>query len=190
MSETGTIPTREEAWELLLEWTLTPGLRGHALAVEAAMRYYARHYGEPEEFWGVVGILHDFDYERYPDEENHPHKGVEEIRRRGWDESLARAVLTHAEYSGVTRETQSEKVLFAVDELCGLVVATALVMPDKKLADVTAKSVRKKMKSKGFARKVNREHIVQGAEELGVDLDDHIARVVEALQSAAGELGL
>ena len=190
MSESGTIPSRDEAWELLCDWTESRGLRGHALAVEAAMRYYARHCGEPEEFWGVLGLLHDFDYERHPDEENHPRMGAEELRRRGYDEALIRAVLSHAEYTGVERRSPAERTLFAVDELCGLVIATALVMPDKTLAEVTAKSVQKKMKSKGFARKVNREHIVQGAKELGIDLGEHIERVVKALQDAAGTLGL
>ena len=190
MAETGRIPTREEAWELLCEWTTTPGLRGHALAVEAAMRAYARHYGQPEELWGVIGLLHDFDYERHPTEEEHPTKGAEELRRRGYDESLIRAIMSHADYLHIPRESLVEKVLYAVDELTGLIIATALVMPNRTLAEVTPQSVRKKMKSKSFARKVNREDIIKGAEALGVDLDEHIARVLKALQEIAPTLGL
>lgn len=190
MSTGGHIPTRDEAWALLSEWTESVGLRGHALAVEAAMRAYARHFGESEDFWGVIGLIHDFDYERYQTAEDHPFRGAEELRRRGWDESIVRAVLSHADYSGVDRISNAEKTLFAVDELSGLVVATALVMPNRKLADVTGEAVRKKMKKKDFARKVNREDIVKGAEGLGVDLDEHIDRVVAALQAAAPALGL
>jgi len=190
MSQSGRIPSRDEAWNLLCEWTESPGLRGHALAVEAAMRFYARKYGEPEEAWGIIGLLHDFDYEKYPTAEDHPFKGAEELRRRGYDEWLVRAILSHADYVNTERQSLAEKTLYAVDELTGLVVATALVMPTKKLAEVTAESVRKKMKSKGFARKVNRDDIVKGAEELGVDLDGHIANVVTALQLAAPALGL
>ena len=186
----GTIPTRDDAWALLCEWTENPGLRGHGLAVEAAMREYAERMGEDVERWGVVGLLHDFDYERYPEAEDHPYKGAEELRRRGYDEDFVETIMSHAAYTGIPRNTPVRKVLFAVDELSGLVVATALVMPNKTMAEVAAKSVRKKMKSKGFARKVNRDEIRQGAEELGVDLNDHIETVVAALQKAAPELGL
>jgi putative nucleotidyltransferase with HDIG domain len=186
----GTIPDRDEAWALLCEWTESDALRGHALAVEATMRAYARKYAEPEELWGAIGLLHDFDYERYPESEDHPAKGAQELRSRGYDADFIAAIMSHADYTGVPRETLAAKVLFAVDELCGLVVATALVMPGKALAEVTAKSVRKKMKSKGFARKVSREDIVTGADELGVDLIEHIGVVIEALQGAADRLGL
>jgi len=154
------------------------------------MRFYARHFGEPEELWGAIGLLHDFDYERYQTEEDHPLKGAEELRRRGYDEAFVRAVMSHADYLKLERRTLAEKTLYAVDELCGLVVATALVMQRRTMAEVTPESVRKKMKSKGFARKVNREDIVNGAAALGVDLDEHIANVVKALQEAAPALGL
>lgn len=190
MSQPGRMPSRDEAWELVCAWTQSPGLRGHALAVEAAMRFYARRFGESEEVWGVIGLLHDFDYEKYPDAANHPLRGAEELRRRGYDESLVRAILSHAEYLNVERHSLAEKALYAVDELTGLVVATALVMPNRTLSEVTAESVRKKMKAKGFARKVNREDIVKGAQQLGVELDQHIATVVAALQQAAPALGL
>ena len=186
----GTVPDRAEAWSLLCEWTKSDALRGHAQAVEAAMRAYALKYSEPEELWGAIGLLHDFDYERYPDAEDHPAKGAEELRARGYDVDFINAILGHAEYTGVARDTLAAKVLFAVDELCGLVVATAYVMPEKTLAEVAAKSVRKKMKSKGFARKVNREEIVSGTEDLNIDLMEHIETVVAALQSASDKIGL
>ena len=184
------IPTREEAWALLCEWTEGPGLRGHALAVEAAMREYARHYGEDVELWGAVGLLHDFDYERSPTEADHPLKGAEELRTRGYDDGFVDTIVSHANYSGVPRDSLVRKVLFAVDELSGLVIATALVTPERALAQVAARSVKKKMKRKEFARSVSREDIRAGAEDLGVDLDEHIARVVAALQGAAQALGL
>ena len=187
---TGKTPTRQEAWELLSEWTENPGLIGHALAVEAAMQGYARKLGENEELWGTIGLIHDFDYERYPDAPDHPMKGAEELRARGYDEEFVLTVMSHADYSGIPRDTLVRKVLFAVDELCGLVTATALVMPGKSMAEVTTKSVKKKMKSKGFARKVNRDDIRTGAEELGVELDEHIDTVVAALQECAPRLGL
>jgi putative nucleotidyltransferase with HDIG domain len=190
MSFVGTIPNRDEAWTLLCEWTESDALLGHALAVEAVMQAYARKYGESEELWGAIGLLHDFDYERYPDAEDHPAKGADELRARGYDVDFIAAIISHADYTGVPRETLAAKVLFAVDELCGLVVATALVMPGKSLAEVSARSVRKKMKSKGFARKVSREDIVMGVEELGVDLVEHIGVVVEALQGASDRLEL
>ena len=184
------LPTRDEAWTLLCEWTSSPGLRAHALAVEAAMRFYARNSGESEEYWGNVGLLHDFDYERYPDAADHPLKGAEELRRRGYDESFVRAVLSHADYLGLARNTNAEKTLVAVDELCGLIMATAMVMPGRSLAEVTAEAVLKKMKSKGFARKVNREDIVRGTEGLGIPLETHVSNVVRALQGIAATLGL
>jgi putative nucleotidyltransferase with HDIG domain len=166
------------------------GLRKHAYGVEAAMRAYARKLGEDEEIWGVVGLLHDFDYERYPDADNHPWRGAEELRRRGLDETLVRAILAHASYTGVPRDTLVAKVLFAVDELVGLITAAALVQPDKKLASVSTPSVIKKMKDKAFARAVNRDEIREGAESLGLPLDEHIGVVLAAMQSIAPELGL
>lgn len=190
MIGSGHIPTRDEAWKLLCEWTLTPGLRSHALAVEAAMREYAEHFGEDPDVWGVVGLLHDFDYERYPSAEDHPFRGAEELRRRGIDEEIVRTIMSHADYSGIARETALMKTLFAVDELCGLVVATALVQPDRKLEQVAVSSVKKKMKRKDFARSVDRDDILTGADELGVDLAEHIDRVLRALKRAAPELGL
>ena len=182
--------TRDEALALLHEWTLKDGLRKHAYGVEAAMRAYARRFGEDEAVWGVVGLLHDFDYERYPDAENHPYRGAEELRRRGLDETLVRAVLAHASYTGVPRDTLVAKTLFAVDELVGMVTAAALVQPEKKLATVTVPSVIKKMKDKAFARAVNREEIKEGAEALGVSLEEHIGVVLTAMQGIAPELGL
>jgi putative nucleotidyltransferase with HDIG domain len=182
--------TRDEALALLHEWTLKDGLRKHAYGVEAAMRAYARRFGEDEAVWGVVGLLHDFDYERYPDAENHPYRGAEELRRRGLDETLVRAILAHASYTGVPRDTLVAKALFAVDELVGMVTAAALVQPGKQLATVTVPSVIKKMKDKAFARAVNREEIKEGAESLGVSLEEHIGVVLAAMQGIAPELGL
>lgn len=182
--------TREDALDLLHEWTRSEGLRKHAYGVEAAMRAYARRFGEDEEKWAVVGLLHDFDYERYPDAENHPHKGAEVLRARGLPEDMIRAILAHASYTGVPRDTLMAKTLFAVDELVGFITATALVMPDRKLAQVRPQSVKKKMKDKAFARAVNRDEIRLGAEELGVDLMDHITIVLEAMREEAEALGL
>ncbi len=183
--------TRGEAWAVLTEHTSNPNLRKHMLGVEAVMRAYARRFGEDEERWGVVGLLHDLDYEKYPSREaGHPFKGVEILRGRGIDESICRAILSHADYSGVPRETLMEKALFAADELSGFVVAVALVKPNRALAEVDVTSVRKKMKDKAFARGVRREDIVSGAEELGIPLDEHIASVLAALQGIATELGL
>ncbi|MBN2430182.1 MAG: HDIG domain-containing protein [Acidobacteria bacterium] len=182
--------TQDQALDLLHEWTLKDGLRKHAYGVAAAMRAYARKFGEDEEKWAVVGLLHDFDYERYPDAENHPYRGAEVLRGKGLDEEMVRAVLSHASYTGVPRDTLMAKTLFAVDELVGFVTAVALVRPERKVAAVTPKSVRKKMKDHAFARSVNREEIVTGAEELGVELNEHIAFVVEAMAGIANELGL
>jgi putative nucleotidyltransferase with HDIG domain len=184
------IPDRAAAFDLLREYTKNENLVKHALAVEAAMRLYARRGGEDEEAWGVVGLLHDFDYDKYPSLDDHPFKGAEILRSKGYDEWFIRAILSHANHTGVSRETTLEKTLFAVDELCGLVTAVALVRPSKQVADVEVKSVKKKMKDKAFARTVNRDDIRQGAEALGVPLDDHIANVIEALQGAAVDLGL
>ena len=182
--------TRSEAWGLLTEFTQSESLRKHALAVEACMRAYARKFGGDEERWGVVGLIHDFDYEKYPSLEDHPYKGNAILAERGVDEEIRRAIMSHADYTGVTRDSALEKSLFACDELAGFITATALVKPNKSLAEVDAKSVRKRMKDKAFARSVSREDIVNGAAGLGVDLDEHIAFCIEAMKSIAGELGL
>lgn len=183
--------TRDEAWALVCEWITNPNLRKHLLAVEASMRAYARKNGEDEETWGTVGLIHDLDYERCPSQEaGHPVVGVEELRRRGVPEAWCRAILSHADYSGVARETLMERSLYAVDELVGFIIAVALVKPGKSLAEVDVASVRKKMKDKAFARGVNREDVIRGADELGVPLDDHITFVIGALQQIAPMLGL
>jgi putative nucleotidyltransferase with HDIG domain len=181
---------REQAWGLLTEFTLSESLRKHAIAVEACMRAYARKLGEDENRWGVVGLIHDFDYEKYPTAEEHPFKGNEILKERGWPEDIRRAVMSHADYSGVKRESPLEKTLYACDELAGFITAIALVKPGKSLAEVDAKSVRKKMKDKAFARSVSREDIVNGAQDLGVDLDEHITFCIDALKPIASELGL
>jgi len=181
---------RASAWDLLCEYTQSDSLRKHMLAVEACMRAYARKFGEDENKWAITGLLHDFDYEKYPTPEQHPFVGNKILEERGYPEELRRAILSHAEYSGVTRESMMEKTLFACDELAGFITATALVKPNKSLAEVEAKSVRKKMKDKAFARSVNREDITKGAAEMGVDLEEHIAFCIEAMKSIAPELGL
>ena len=181
---------REEAWGLLTEFTQSESLRKHALAVEACMRAYARKLGGDEALWGVVGLLHDFDYEKYPSLDDHPYKGNEILKGRGYSDEIRNAIMSHAEYTGVPRQSPMEKALFACDELAGFITAVALVKPSKSLAEVDAKSVRKKMKDKAFARSVNRNDIVTGAAELGVDLEEHIAFCVEAMKGIAGELGL
>jgi len=180
---------REESWELLREWTESDSLLKHMLAVEAAMRAYARKFGEDEERWGITGLLHDMDYEKHPTPAEHPTVGVAELERRGYPEDVRRAILSHADYLDVPRETPMEKTLYAVDELSGFVVACALVRPER-LEGLKAKSVRKKMKQKSFAASVNREDITSGAEELGVDLNEHIDFVVAALRERADALGL
>ena len=183
---------RESAWSLLTEYSRSENLRKHALAVEACMRAYAGKFGagEDRERWGIVGLLHDFDYEQYPSLEDHPLKGSEILKERGWPEDVRRAILSHADYTGVKRESLMEKALFACDELAGFITAVALVKPGKSLAEVDAKSVRKKMKDKAFARSVSRDDIVNGAALLGVDLDEHIAFCIDALRSVAAQLGL
>ncbi len=185
---------RESAWCLLTEFTQSESLRKHGLAVEACMRAYARKFaaGSPqqEELWGIVGLLHDFDYEKYPSLDDHPYRGNEILKERGYPEDLRRAIMSHAEYSGVSRDTPMEKALFACDELSGFITACALIKPGKSLAEVDAKSVRKRMKDKAFARKVNRDDIVNGAADLGVDLDEHIAFCIEAMKGIAETLGL
>jgi len=181
---------REAAWGLLTEFTQSESLRKHALAVEACMRAYAKKMNDDPELWGVVGLLHDFDYDKYPSLEDHPYRGSEILKERGYPEEIRRAILSHASYTGVTRESAMEKALFACDELAGFLTACALVKPGKSLAEVEAPSVKKKMKDKAFARSVNRDDIVNGAAELGVPLDEHIAFCIEAMQRIAGELGL
>lgn len=181
---------REHAWSLLTEFTASENLRKHALAVEACMRAYARKYGEEEDQWGITGLIHDFDYEKHPTAEEHPFVGNKILEERGWPEMIRRAILSHAQYSGVPRVSNMERALFACDELAGLITATALVKPGKSLAEVDAKSVRKKMKDKAFARSVSRQDIMQGAQELGVDLDEHIAFCIAAMKGIADDLGL
>ena len=182
--------TRSEAWGLLTEFTQSESLRKHALAVEACMRSYARKFGEDEERWGIVGLIHDFDYEKYPSLDDHPYKGSEILKQRGVPEEIRRAILSHADYTGVTRDSHLEKALFACDELAGFITATALVKPNRSLFEVDARSVRKRMKDKAFARSVKREDIIDGATGLGVDLDEHITFCIEAMKSVAQELGL
>jgi predicted hydrolase (HD superfamily) len=207
---------REAAWCLLTEFTQSESLRKHALAVEACMRAYARKLGETrvgtgapgcpaeqssagasaietiscEDLWGIVGLIHDFDYEKYPSLEDHPYRGNEILKQRGWPDIITRAIMSHAEYSGVPRETPMEKSLFACDELAGFITAVALIKPGKSLAEVDVRSVRKRMKDKAFARKVNRDDIIKGAAELAVDLDEHIGFCIEAMKPIASELGL
>lgn len=181
---------REDAYRLLSEYTTKEGLIKHALAVEAAMRAYAQKFGEDEETWGIVGLLHDFDYEKYPDAENHPYKGADILRSKGYPEEWVKTILSHASYTSIPRDSLMAKVLFAVDELCGFITAVALVRPNKQLAEVKVKSVKKKMKDKAFARQVNRDEIREGAELLDIPLEDHIDFVIKAMQSISGQLGL
>ncbi len=181
---------REAAWGLLTEFTQSESLRKHGRAVEACMRAYARQFGEDEERWGVVGLIHDFDYEKYPSLDDHPMRGSEILQQRGWPEEIRRAILSHADHTGVARQTRLEHALFACDELAGFITAVALVKPGKSLAEVDARSVRKKMKDKAFARSVSREDITKGAQELGVELEQHIAFCIDAMKGIAGELGL
>ena len=183
-------PSRDEAWTLLSEWVQSESLRRHCLAVEASMRAYARERGEDEELWGVVGLLHDMDYERFPDlDTGHPRKALEELERRDVDPVIVRAIASHADFLGVPRETPMEKTLNAVDELSGFVLACAYVRPQG-LEGMTPKSVKKKLKTPAFAAAVNRDEVRAGAEELGVDLDAHIALVIAALEARADELGV
>jgi putative nucleotidyltransferase with HDIG domain len=182
--------TRDAAWALLTEFTASENLRKHALAVEAAVRFYARRFGEDEELWGIVALLHDFDYERYPSLTDHPMRGAEVLRERGWPELVVRAILSHADHTGVARESRLEHTLFACDEMSGFVTAAALVRPSKSVLDLEAGSVRKRMKDRAFAKGCKREDLVAGADELGLPLDEHIANVIEALRGRADELGL
>ncbi len=182
--------TREEGWQIVCEWIQNDNLRKHLLAVEAGMRYYARLLGEDEEKWGLVGLLHDLDYERHPDPPEHPQVGANYLRQRGLDEESVRAILGHASWTGVPRDTGMAKALFACDELAGFLIACALVMPHRKLEEVKTETVLKKMKDKSFARKVNREEIAEGARELGVPLEEHIGHLLRALTGIADRLGL
>jgi putative nucleotidyltransferase with HDIG domain len=189
------LPSREEALALVHEYTASDSLRKHMLAVEAAMRAYAAKFGEDPERWGLTGLVHDFDYERFPNaahspSEEHPAEGVRILRARGWPEDVLEAILGHGDYTGVPRVSQLAKTLYAVDELTGLITATALVRPSRSVHEVDARSVRKKMKDKAFARGVNREDVVAGAADLGVDLDEHIEFVIGAMRGSAEALGL
>ncbi|MCH7985419.1 MAG: HDIG domain-containing protein [Acidobacteria bacterium] len=184
------MPNREEAWKLLCEYTQSENLRKHALAVEACVRAYARKFSGDEALWSVTALLHDFDYEKFPNAPDHPLEGSKILRARGYPEELIQAILSHADYMDVPRETPLQKALFACDELAGFITAVTLVRPSKSLADVAVKSVKKKFKDKAFARTVKREDIYGGASELGVDLEEHIAFCLEAMRGIADQLGL
>lgn len=190
MTDSPITKTRDDAIEILHRYTKSESLRKHALAVEQAMRAYARKHGGDEDRWGICGLLHDFDYEAYPTPEEHPWVGSKILEAEGWDEEIRRTILSHAEYTGVPRESMMAKALFACDELCGFLTACALVQPGKTLAEVKVKSVKKKLKDKAFARSVNRDDIRNGVEELGVDLGEHIEFVLAALCEIAPDLGL
>ena len=181
---------RNDAWTLMTEYTQSESLRKHMLAVEAALRGYARLWGESEDDWGVVALLHDFDYERWPDQENHPYRGVEILNSKGYPEWVTRAILSHAEYSGVPRESRLEHALYACDEMSGFVTAAALVRPSKSILDLEASSVVKRMKDKAFARAVSREDLRKGADEIGLPLDQHIGNVITFMREKADDLGL
>jgi putative nucleotidyltransferase with HDIG domain len=189
------LPSRSDALALVHEYTASDSLRKHMLSVEAAMRAYASKFGEDPERWGLTGLVHDFDYEKFPNPthsatEEHPAEGVRILRSKGYPEDILQAILGHATYCGVPRETRMAKALFAVDELTGLITASALVKPSKSVHEVEAPSVRKKMKDKAFARGVNRDDVINGAAELGVPLDEHIAFVIEAMRAVAPSIGL
>lgn len=181
---------RDSAWQLLTEWTLSESLRKHALAVEAAVRGYARKFGEDEEAWGSVALLHDLDYERYPTSADHPFRGCEELQRRGYPDWFTRAILSHADYSGIARESLLERTLYACDEMAGFVTAAALVRPTKSILDLEAASVLKRMKDKAFARAVSRDDLRRGAAELGVPLEEHVGNVIAFMRNSADTLGL
>ena len=189
------IPSRADTLALMHEYTASESLRKHMLAVEGAMRAYAQKFGEDEERWGTTGLIHDFDYERFPNNshsptEEHPSEGVRLLRSKGYPEDILQAILGHAHYTNTPRESKMAKTLFAVDELTGLITATALVRPTKSVHEVDARSVRKKMKDKAFARGVSREDVVNGATELGVELDEHITFVIASMQARSADLGL
>ena len=195
MTESNALPSRSETLALMREHTASESLRKHMLSVEAAMRAYAGKFGEDEERWGTTGLIHDFDYERFPNNahsptEEHPSEGVRILRTKGYPEDILEAILGHAQYCNTPRVSRMAKTLFAVDELTGLITATALVRPTKSVHEVDAKSVRKKMKDKAFARGVSREDVINGAQELGVDLDEHITFVIAAMQARSADLGL
>jgi putative nucleotidyltransferase with HDIG domain len=182
--------SRDAAWALMTEHTQSESLRKHMLAVETAVRGYARLWGENEEEWAVVALLHDFDYEKWPDQQNHPFRGVEILKAEGYPEWVTRAILSHADYSGVARESRLEHALYACDEMSGFVTAAALVRPSKSVMDLEASSVMKRMKDKAFARAVNRDDLRRGAEEIGLPLEDHITNVIRSLRAQADALGL
>jgi putative nucleotidyltransferase with HDIG domain len=189
------LPSRSDALALMQEYTTSESLRKHMLAVEAAMRAYAEKFGEDPERWGITGLVHDFDYERFPNSahsptDEHPSEGVRILRSKGYPEDILQAILGHAQYTNTPRKSRMAKTLFAVDELTGLITATALVRPTKSVHEVDARSVRKKMKDKAFARGVSRDDVISGAQELGVDLDEHIAFVIAAMQARSADLGL
>jgi len=187
---TSDLPSRDTAWALLTEYTKSESLRKHALAVEIAVCGYARKFGEDENLWGLVGLLHDFDYERWPSLEDHPYRGAEILREREYSEVLIRAIMSHSDETGVVRQSRLEHTLFACDELAGFVTAAALVRPSKSVLDLEAKSVKKRMKDKAFARGVSRDDLRKGAEELGLSLDEHITNVITFMRSSAETLGL
>jgi len=189
------MPSRDDAWNLLCEFTQSESLRKHMLAVEACVRAYARKNGADEETWGLAALLHDFDYERWPNNDHaadreHPAEGAKILRERGYSEEIIRAILSHADYTGVTRDTPLEKTLFACDELAGFITACSYVRPSKSVLDLEASSVKKRMKDKAFARGVSREDVIKGAEELGIPLEEHIAFCIEAMRGQADSLGL
>lgn len=189
------MPTREDAWKLLCEYTESESLRKHMLGVEACVRAYARKHGADEELWSVAALLHDFDYERWPNlehvaDQGHPSEGAKVLRERGYSEEIIRAILSHADYTGVTRQSPLEHILFACDELAGFLTACSYVRPSKSILDLEVSSVKKRMKDKAFARGVSREDVVKGAEELGVPLDEHIAFCIAAMREQADALGL
>ena len=192
---TGPLPARTDALALMHEWTSSESLRGHMLSVEGAMRAYATQFGEDVERWGLTGLMHDFDYERFPNaahaaDAEHPAEGVRHLRGLGYPEDVLEAILGHADYSGVPRVSRMAKTLYAVDELCGLVTASALVRPSRSVNDLEVSSVKKKMKDKAFARGVNRDDVVRGAAELGVEMDVHIGVVIASMRERAALLGL
>jgi predicted hydrolase (HD superfamily) len=182
--------SREDAWAIVVEYTQSESLRKHMLGVEAAVRGYARHFGEDEDDWGAVALLHDFDYERYPDPENHPFRGVEILKAKGYPEWVTRAILSHADYSGVSRDSMLEKTLYACDEMSGFVTAASLVRPSKSILDLEASSVIKRMKDKAFARAVSRDDLRRGADALGLPLDQHVTNVITFMRERADALGL
>ncbi len=183
-------PTRADTWALLTEYTKSDSLLKHALAVEAAVRGYARKFGEDEASWGIVALIHDFDYERWPDAENHPFRGSEILRERSYPEFIIRAILSHADYSGVQRESRLEHTLYACDEMAGFVTAAALVRPTKSVLDLETRSVKKRMKDKAFARAVSRDDLQSGADGIGLPIDEHIANVIHFIREQADILGL